>query len=208
MARQPLTFRRLSGLDRSGPPPPETLAGAPLRPWTIPNLVGYARIGLLVAFVVVAAQEPQSVAAATLLAAVAWGDQVDGVAARITGQYSRLGTLLDPVIDRLFILATMAVCFRFELLPRWAIALLIFRELLMLLVGQYWVRRGIELRINWFGRWGVWPTMLAPFLGIIALEDWGAICLYIGLALAWAATVQYARDGVRAVRGDDTRPST
>ena len=38
-----LTFRRLSGLDRSGPPPPETKPGAPLRPWTIPNAIGYIR---------------------------------------------------------------------------------------------------------------------------------------------------------------------
>ena len=42
--KRKLTFRRLSGLDRSGPPPPETVAGAPLRPWTIPNAIGYVRL--------------------------------------------------------------------------------------------------------------------------------------------------------------------
>ena len=46
--KRKLTFRRLSGLDRSGPPPPETVAGAPLRPWTIPNAIGYVAMGTLV----------------------------------------------------------------------------------------------------------------------------------------------------------------
>ena len=39
--RPRLSFRRLSGLDRSGPPPPQTLPGAPLNLWTIPNAIGY-----------------------------------------------------------------------------------------------------------------------------------------------------------------------
>ena len=52
--RARLTFRRLSGLDRSGPPPPETLAGQPLRPWTIPNAIGYVRLALIPVFLVLA----------------------------------------------------------------------------------------------------------------------------------------------------------
>ena len=54
MAEPPLTMRRLVGLDRSGPPPPETLAGAPLRPWTIPNAIGFVRLALIPVFLVVA----------------------------------------------------------------------------------------------------------------------------------------------------------
>ena len=49
-----LTFRRLSGLDRSGPPPPETLAGQPWRVWTIPNAIGFIRLALLPVFLVLA----------------------------------------------------------------------------------------------------------------------------------------------------------
>ena len=43
---------RLSGLDRSGPPPPQTLAGAPLNPWTIPNAIGFVRLALIPVFLV------------------------------------------------------------------------------------------------------------------------------------------------------------
>ena len=49
MANTRLGFRRLSGLDRSGGPPPETQRGAPLRPLTIPNAIGYARIAAHIA---------------------------------------------------------------------------------------------------------------------------------------------------------------
>src|SRR5262249_59605807 len=45
---------RLLGLDRSGPPPAQTQGGQPLRPWTIPNAIGFARLALIPIFLVVA----------------------------------------------------------------------------------------------------------------------------------------------------------
>ena len=53
-ARLTALTRRLLGLDRSGPPPAATLAGAPLRPWTIPNAIGFVRLALIPVFLVVA----------------------------------------------------------------------------------------------------------------------------------------------------------
>ena len=47
-------MRRLVGLDRSGPPPPQTAAGQPLRPWTVPNAIGFLRLALIPVFLVVA----------------------------------------------------------------------------------------------------------------------------------------------------------
>ena len=129
-----LTFRRLSGLDRSGPPPPETQAGAPLRPWTIPNAIGYVRLALVPVFLVLALQSESGTDAlpAVLFAVIGWSDYADGIAARVTGQYSRMGALLDPLVDRMLIIAGVIVCWKFELLPRWALALLAARELFML----------------------------------------------------------------------------
>jgi hypothetical protein len=46
--------RRLFGIDRSGPPPPRRPAGQPLRPWTLPNAIGFARLALIPVFLVVA----------------------------------------------------------------------------------------------------------------------------------------------------------
>lgn len=199
----PITKRRLLGIDRSGPPPPATVAGAPLRPWTIPNAIGYLRLAGIPAFVIVAlsARHGQSVLAATLFAVIGWSDYADGFAARLTGQYSRMGALLDPVVDRLLVLAGMAVAWRFDLLPRWALALVIAREVAVLALSRYGLRRGVELRINWPGRVGVAPTMGAPFFAILGLHTVALVMLYTGLALALAATGLYVRDGRKQLRG-------
>lgn len=196
-------LRRRFGLDRSAPPPPSTRKGEPLRPWTIPNAVGYLRLVLLPVFLVLAygTDDGTSFASAIVFWVIAAGDYVDGLLARLTGQYSRLGALLDPLIDRLTILSGAVVCWSFELLPRWALALLALRELTMLFLAQYGLRHGVDIEVNWPGRISVFPIMGGIFLALLA-PGWVASALLIwGLAMAILATVLYARAGMRAVRG-------
>lgn len=202
MARPALSARRLLGLDRSGPPPPQTQAGQPLRPWTLPNAIGFARLALLPAFLAVALSSSDGIGApeAILFAVIGWGDYADGIAARVTGQYSRLGALMDPVTDRLLVIAGVVVTWRFELLPRWALAVLAARELSMLAVGRYGLARGVELRINWPGRLAVAPVMGSLFFAMAGLRGLGEALLYVGLALALAASALYVRDGSRRLR--------
>jgi CDP-diacylglycerol--glycerol-3-phosphate 3-phosphatidyltransferase len=194
-----LTFRRLSGLDRSGPPPPQTRAGAPLNPWTIPNAIGFVRLALIPVFLVIAlsSDDGTSAAAVIVFAVIGWSDYLDGIAARVTGQYSRLGTLLDPLTDRLLIVSGVVVCWRFELLPRWALAVLAAREVAMLGLVRLGMRRGVDVKINWLGRWGVWPVMSAIFFAMAGVGWLAHACLYVGLALVLASTAQYVRDGLR-----------
>ena len=192
------------GLDRSGPPPPDTLAGSPLRPWTIPNAIGFARLALIPVFLLVAlsSRDGTDALAATLFAAIGWGDYADGIAARVTRQYSRLGALMDPFTDRLLVVSGVIVCWRFQLLPRWALAVLAARELVMLILGRYGVRRGIELRINWPGRLAVAPVMGGLFFAIAGLEAVGEVLLYVGLALALFASGLYVRSGLGELRAE------
>ena len=107
MADPPLTFRRLVGLDRSGGPPPQTRRGEPLNPWTIPNAIGFARLALVPLFLAIglSSGDGHSGVAFALFAFIAWSDYFDGMAARITGQYSRLGAMLDPITDRLLVIS-------------------------------------------------------------------------------------------------------
>ncbi len=199
MAKPRLTFRRLSGLDRSGPPPPETQAGAPLNPWTIPNAIGFLRLALIPVFLIYAMNDDDGVnkTAAILFAVIAWSDYADGIAARLTGQYSRLGTLLDPLTDRALVLSGAIVCWRFELLPRWALAVLAARELAIVLLVRYGLRRGADIKINWPGRWAVWPLMSALFFAIVGVEEIAQPALYLGLALSIWSLVLYLQDGRR-----------
>jgi cardiolipin synthase (CMP-forming) len=204
--RAKLTFRRLSGLDRSGPPPPQTLAGAPWRPWTIPNAIGYVRLALIPVFLVLALSSESGTDALPLVifAVIGWSDYLDGIAARVTGQYSRLGALLDPLVDRLLVLSGIVVCWHFVLLPRWGLALLAARELFVMALVRLGMRHGIDLKVNWLGRAGVWPVMSALFFAMAAVEWLAEACLYVGLALVLGSAAQYVRDGVRQYRA---RPS-
>lgn len=200
-------IRRLFGLDRSGPPPEQTREGAPLNPWTLPNLVGYLRLAALPLFLWLGFEsgDGRSAAAAAVFWLIAAGDYVDGFLARVTGQYSRLGALLDPLIDRLTILSGAVVCWHFQLLPRWALALLVARELAMLLLAQYGLRHGVALAVNWPGRISVFPIMGGIFLAL-AVDGWVPAALLIwGVAMAILATVLYARTGIREVRREKAR---
>jgi cardiolipin synthase (CMP-forming) len=201
-----LSKSRTIGLDRGGPEPRATRAGEPLRPLTIPNLVGYTRIALLAAFVVVAmsSDDGRVPLATAAFAAAAGADYLDGLLARLTGQYSRLGALMDPLIDRLVVVSGVIVAWKFELLPRWALAALVLRELVMVVLVLGGLRLGLDLHINWIGRLAVWPTMGAFGAALFGWEGLDDVLLYVGLAGSIAATAQYVRDGVRELgrRGD------
>lgn len=202
MPERPAGFLKMSGLDRTDTPRPETRKGAPLRPLTIPNLVGYARIGLIAAFLAFAfnSGDGRSNAAFWCFAIAAATDYVDGLLARATGQYSRLGTLMDPLIDRVLIIAAVVACWHFELLPRWALAVLAARELLMLLVVLYGLSRGLDIEVNMVGRCAVWFTMAG--LGLALVSDGWAVetSLYVGIAGSLAATALYIKDGLQELR--------
>jgi cardiolipin synthase len=194
--------RRLLGIDRSGPPPEATLSGHPLHPWTIPNAIGFARLVGIPVFLVLALSSAHGhdTVAIVLFAVIGWADYLDGFAARMTGQYSRLGALLDPVIDRLLVISGMAVCWYFELLPRWAIVVVIAREFLMLVLSRSALRRGLELQINWPGRLAVAPIMGAPFFAMVGIHPLALALLYAGMALALSASALYVWRAVKELR--------
>jgi cardiolipin synthase len=200
--RPSLSVARLVGLDRSGPPPPQTAADAPLRPWTIPNAIGYIRLALIPVFLIFAygSESGTGAAAGVCFFFAGAGDYLDGVVARVTGQYSRMGALLDPIIDRLLVLAGAAVCWSYELLPRWLIALVIARELVMLALAQAWLRRGMTLSINWPGRIAVGPTLFGIWLALLGVGTVAEVFVAVGVALGIFATAVYCRDGLRQMR--------
>jgi cardiolipin synthase (CMP-forming) len=143
--------------------------------------------------------------ATAIYTAIAGSDYLDGLVARLTGQFSRLGVLLDPVVDRLLVLSGVVVCWRFELLPRWALAVLAARELFMLAMSQAALREGLDIKVNMLGRWAVWPTMFSIFLAMVSVTWVAKAFLYLGLAMTLAATVLYVRDGLSELRARKQR---
>ena len=67
-------------------------------------------------------------------------------------------------------------------------------------LGQYGLRHGVELKVNWPGRISVFPIMGGIALALL-FDGWlPAVLLVVGVCLAIVATALYAREGVRAVR--------
>jgi len=128
------------------------------------------------------------------------GDYVDGFLARYTGQYSRMGALLDPVVDRLTILSGAAVCWHFDLLPRWALAVLVAREAITAILAEVFLRRGGELKINWLGRIAVVPVMASIFFAMVSDSVVWSVMLIAGVVLGVIGTVAYVRTGIRETR--------
>jgi len=198
-SRTERTKRRLFGLDRSGPPPSVTRRGAPLHPWTLPNFVGYVRLVAIPVFLVLAfeSDDGRALAPALLYLGITLGDYLDGFLARATGQYSRMGALLDPIVDRLAVLSGVLVAWHFELLPRWALVILAARELATLVLARKALRHGIDIEVNWIGRIGVFLVFGGIFWTMIF--DWWILeaGFVLGVIFTLLATVVY----VRAARG-------
>jgi cardiolipin synthase len=202
--------RRLFGIDRSGPSPSQTRRGAPLHPWTLPNLVGYLRLASIPLFLVLAFQsdDGRDTAPVLLYLWITLGDYVDGFLARATGQYSRMGALLDPIVDRAAVLAGAAVCWHFELLPRWALVVVAVREVVTLVLARMALRRGIDLEINWVGRIGVFLVFGGIFWSMVF--DWWIIRagFVVGVAMTVVATVVYVRAARARLPHGSVQPSS
>ena len=126
------------------------------------------------------------------------GDYLDGFLARATGQYSRMGALLDPVVDRLSALAGVVVCWHFDLLPRWALVVLAVREVVTLVLARAALRRGVDLEISWVGRVATFFVFGGLFWSLV-IDSWITVAIFlIGVALGIVATALYVAGGAAA----------
>ena len=109
--------------------------------------------------------------------------------------YIILGILYESFIHPLTILSGLVVCWHFELLPQWMLALLLVREVGTLLLARWGLSHGVDIEVNWFGRVAVFPVMTALFLALI-WDSWvPTVLLAIGIVLGVIATYLYARVG-------------
>ncbi len=100
------------------------------RVFTIPNLLSLLRLVLVPVFAWLILTRRDG-AALTVLAASGLSDYLDGALARRWGQVSRIGQLLDPAADRLYIVSTLLGLAWREVIPWWLVAVLVGRDLLL-----------------------------------------------------------------------------
>jgi cardiolipin synthase (CMP-forming) len=168
------------------------------RVWTIPNVLS---------FLLVTEQYGWAV---LVIAASSATDFVDGYVARHFNQISRLGQLLDPAADRLFILTTLLGLAFIGALPWWFVAALIARDALLIVLGIVLANhRYGPLPVHHLGKMGTFAVLFAmPVLLLaFAVHETAWIALPLGWAAAiwglflyWWAGVAYALQAVRMIR--------
>lgn len=176
---------------------------------TIPNLLSFFRLALVPVFLVLVIAR-QDAAALVVLVVSSITDFLDGYLARRLNQVSRLGQLLDPAADRLYIFAALIGLAWRDLLPWWLVAVIVGRDVMLLVLGIVLASHGYgPLPVHHLGKVATFAlfvalpvlmlgeafTVLQPFAQPVgwALAIWGAF-------LYWWAGVVYVRETARVVR--------
>lgn len=193
----------------SGPVGPVRVDPTPGRVLTVPNLISAARLLLVPVFAVLLLHEQDLWALLTLAVAGA-SDWLDGRLARSLGQQSRLGELLDPAADRLFIVVTLVALAVRDVVPLWLVGVVVGREVVLgvVLVVLMAARIG-PLPVHLVGKAGTFALLYAfPLLllaswhgpvGLVADVVGWAFAVW-GVALYWLAAVVYVAQAVRELR--------
>lgn len=180
---------------------------------TIPNVVSFLRLLAIPVFCALILLH-MDVAALVLLVAFGASDWVDGFLARRLKQRTLLGARLDPVADRLYILATVIVLMMREIVPVWFVVVLLARDVMLALLVPVLRRHGmIALPVNWIGKAGTFLVLASLPLILIGASDsigwvwahWaGWIFGGVGALAYWVAGFFYVQATVRLGRGEST----
>jgi cardiolipin synthase (CMP-forming) len=174
-------------------------AGGPDRVWTVPNALSVLRLAGVPLFLWLMLGPRHDGWAIVVLALGGITDWLDGKLARWLNQSSRLGTLLDPLIDRMYILAALLAFGIREIVPWWAIGLLVGRDLLLAATVPVWRRYGVTVpEVSYIGKAATFILLYAFPVLLLAQGDStiARIAQPIGVALAIWGGALYLWSGV------------
>ncbi len=144
-------------------------------------------------------------ATALFVAAMAT-DQIDGWLARRGGRATALGSLLDPVADKILVLATLIVLVGEGTFRGWMVAAIVAREFLVSGLRLAALERGVVIQARDLGKIKTWAQAVAAVVGGFAAAGawdrsaaWWA--LLVALVLTWLSGIDYARIAPSLLRG-------
>jgi len=150
----------------------------------IPNLLTLARIAVTPLIVYLTMQN-QLVVVCALIFFSSFTDWLDGYIARRFNQYTRLGELLDPISDRIYILTLLYIVYFIEALNIFFIALIVLRELIMTIVMAILKTKGVTgLPVHYLGKMGAF-NLLIGIPGLIFAKAFPAQD-FIWLTIGWS----------------------
>lgn len=184
---------------------------------TIPNVLSVIRLLLIPVFLVLLVVGEYGYALLTLVIS-SITDFVDGYVARRFDQVSRLGQLLDPAVDRLFIFSTLIGLAWQEVVPWWLVIVIVGRDVLLLILGVVLANYGYgPLPVHHLGKVATFALLFAlPVLVLgVAFPSLAAVTNPVGWAAAiwgaflyWWAGIIYLGETLRIVRIPRGAPGT
>ena len=179
------------------------------RIFTIPNVLSFVRLLLVPVFLVFILLGEDGIALLVLVISSAT-DYLDGVLARGLGQVSRLGQLLDPAADRLFIFAALIGLAIRDVIPWWLFVIIVGRDVMLLVLGIVLANHGYgPLPVHHLGKVATFALFYAlPILMIgqafPATVWWSAPLGWAfaiwGAFLYWWAGIIYVIETVRVIK--------
>ena len=178
---------------------------------TAPNLISFARLLLVPVFLwlyVIGSVLPAMI----ILTVVGTSDFVDGFVARATGQVSVLGKLLDPLADRVVIIAVLVAYSIKGTVPWWLSSLIVARDVIIMVAFAVFEKRGLpRLPVNrtgkrataalFTGMGAISISVVMKVSGVTTLKNGasrmrliGLVLLGLGAVLYWAAGFLYAKE--------------
>jgi cardiolipin synthase len=187
-ARGPSAAVAPGSLPATGSPPVEDREQFPDRVWTVPNALSVLRLLGVPLFLWLLLGPHADGWAIVVLVVAGLSDWADGKLARLLDQRSRLGALLDPAADRLYIVSTLVALALREVVPLWLVAVLVGRELVlgvMLLVLRHYGYP--PLQVHYLGKAATFLLLYA--FPTLLLADGAGWIAAVAEPVAWALTI-------------------
>lgn len=189
--------------------------GVSTRIWTVPNVLSMLRLLLVPVFLILVVAGAYVTALIVLITA-SLTDLLDGYLARRFNQVTRLGQLLDPAADRLYIFAALIGLAANELVPWWIVIVIVARDVLIVVLGVVLANHGYgPLPVHQLGK----AATFALFTGLPVImlglafpamqpvsEPFGWAVTLWGAFLYWWAGIIYAIETARVVRVSRVSP--
>ena len=178
---------------------------------TVPNILSFVRLAGVPLFLWLLLERQSDVWAVVVLAIGGATDWLDGKLARSWNQRSRLGQVLDPLADRLYILATLIGFAIREIVPWWLVVLLAARDVLMFTaIWPSLRRRGFtSLPVHFLGKAATFALLYAFPLVLLGVGDelWQTLARVVGwgfviwgAGLYWWSGLLYLGQGIEVIR--------
>ena len=181
---------------------------------TLPNILTCVRVLLIPVFMVLAYQNnmPCDIAALIVYVVACLTDYVDGYLARKNNQVTNFGKFMDPVADKLLVMAALLIFIEDGTIPAWAVAIILGREFIVSALRMVAASEGLVIAANMWGKAKTMITMitliflLCPIgpilLGPVSLQD---IMIWITVIVTAISGTTYITDNFAVIKDGFTQ---